>query len=238
MYPEAGGSSSFARHAFNEFWSASSPPGGRCSTTRSRSRSRPSSCPTTWRSFWAPLRPHARRHHRRRGRDRGPGADQHPRHRGVGEAEPGPRGRRPRHPGRAGRDRPGAGLQPAGPGRQHPPRRRPDLERLRARDRGRDDRLHRDRDDLQHGRGGQGRGEDDPDARSASSWSPCSASTCCSRSSPSRRCRSPGAAGHYTTRSAAESKAFADDPILGIVENLDLGPLQHAAESTSACWPR
>ena len=29
-----------------------------------------------------------------------------------------------------------------------------------------DDRLHRHRDDLEHGRGGQGRGEDDPRARS------------------------------------------------------------------------
>ena len=64
-----------------------------------------------------------------------------------------------------GRDRPGPRLQPGDPGRQHPPRRRPDLERLRARDRGRDDRLHRDRDDLQHGRGGQGRGADDPAQR-------------------------------------------------------------------------
>ena len=56
-------------------------------------------------------------------------------------------------------------LEPADPGRQHPPRRRPDLERLRARHRGRDDRLHRHRDDLQHGRGGQGRGADDPAQR-------------------------------------------------------------------------
>ena len=56
-------------------------------------------------------------------------------------------------------------LQPAGPRRQHPPRGRPELERLRARDRGRDDRLHRDRDDLQHGRGGQGCGADDPAQR-------------------------------------------------------------------------
>ena len=69
-------------------------------------------------------------------------------------------------------------FSPRGPGRQHPARRRPDLERLRARDRGRDDRLHRDRDDLEHGRGGQGRGADDPPQRRPRRRSPCSASTC------------------------------------------------------------
>ena len=76
-------------------------------------------------------RPRPGRHHRRRRPDRRPGAAQHPRHPGVGEAQPGPRGRRPRHPGRAGRDRRRPRPQPGDPGRQHPPRRRPDLERLR-----------------------------------------------------------------------------------------------------------
>ena len=42
-------------------------------------------------------------------------------------------------------------------GRQRRPRRRPDLEELPAGDPDRDDRLHRHRDDLEHGRGGQGR---------------------------------------------------------------------------------
>ena len=45
---------------------------------------------------------------------------------------------------------------------QRPPRRRADLEELPDLDPGRDDRLHRHRDDLEHGRGGQGRGDDDP----------------------------------------------------------------------------
>ena len=46
--------------------------------------------------------------------------------------------------------------------RQRPPRGGADVEGLLPRDPGRDDRLHRDRDDLEHGRGGQGRDEDDP----------------------------------------------------------------------------
>ena len=48
-------------------------------------------------------------------------------------------------------------------GRQRPPRRRADVARLHPRDPDRDARLHRHRDDLEHGRGGQGRDEDDPD---------------------------------------------------------------------------
>ena len=48
LYPEAGGSSSFARHAFNEL--APSWRGGRrCSPTSSPRRSRRSSSRTTWR---------------------------------------------------------------------------------------------------------------------------------------------------------------------------------------------
>ena len=59
-------------------------------------------------------------------------------------------------------DRAGARLRPRParlPGR---PRHRAELGRLRARDRGRDGRLHRDRDDLEHGRGGARLGADDP----------------------------------------------------------------------------
>jgi hypothetical protein len=48
-FPEAGGSSSFARHAFNELVSFGAP-GRRCSSTSSRSRPRPSSSRTTCRS--------------------------------------------------------------------------------------------------------------------------------------------------------------------------------------------
>ena len=126
----------------------------------------------------ARARPQPRRRDRRRGARHRPRRAQHPRHRGVLETQPDPRHRRPRHPGRAGRDRHRPGAQPARPDRQHPPRRRPDLEQIRPRDRGRDDRLHRHRDDLEHVRGGQGRDQNDPSERPASSSPRCSASTC------------------------------------------------------------
>ena len=51
------------------------------------------------------------------------------------------------------------GLQPGDPGRQHPPRRRADVDELRDRDPDRDARLHGHRDRLEHVRGGQGRGQ-------------------------------------------------------------------------------
>ena len=177
MFPEAGGSSSFARHAFNELVSFIAAWGQMLNYTITVAISA-FFVPHYLAVFWALARQQPGRHHRRRGPDPRPRPDQHPRHRGVGEAQPDPRRRRPRHPGRAGRDRPRPRPQPAGPGRQHPPRRRPDLERLRARHRGRDDRLHRHRDDLQHGRGGQGRGARRSRAASASRSSRCSASTC------------------------------------------------------------
>ena len=47
-------------------------------------------------------------------------------------------------------------------GRQRRPRRGADVEGLLPRDPDRHDRLHRHRDDLEHGRGGQRRGDDDP----------------------------------------------------------------------------
>ena len=50
-----------------------------------------------------------------------------------------------------------AGAVPAHAGRQRAARRRPTLEELPHRDPGGDDRLHGHRDDLEHGRGGQGR---------------------------------------------------------------------------------
>ena len=53
-------------------------------------------------------------------------------------------------------------FSPEHAGRQRPPRGRPDVEGLLPRHPGGDDRLHRHRDDLEHGRGGQGRDEDDP----------------------------------------------------------------------------
>ena len=65
----------------------------------------------------------------------------------------------------------------------------PTLGRLRARDRGRDGRLHRDRDDLEHGRGGARRRAHDPAGDRRWWCSRWSASTRCCRRSRSRRCR-------------------------------------------------
>jgi hypothetical protein len=81
-------------------------------------------------------------------------------------------------------------LSPQTLGRQRPPRRRPDLARLHPRDPHRDARLHGHRDDLEHGRGGQGRDEDDPDRDQPRAASPCSRSTSRCRPSRCRRCRS------------------------------------------------
>ena len=64
-----------------------------------------------------------------------------------------------------------------------------DLERLRPRDRGRDGRLHRDRDDLEHVGGGARVVADDPPRNRARPCSRWSASTRCCRRSRSRRCR-------------------------------------------------
>ena len=80
----------------------------------------------------------------------------------------------------------GARLLARDAGRQRRPRRRADVEGLPPRDPDRDDRLHRDRDDLEHGRGGQGRDEDDPGGDQPRASSPSSRSTPrCRRS----RCR-------------------------------------------------
>ena len=177
MFPEAGGSSSFARHAFNEFVSFVAAWGQMLNYTITVAISA-FFVPHYLAVFWPCAGPQPGRRDRRRGAGRRPRRAEHPRHRGVLETEPDPRDRRPRHPGRAGRDRHRPGAQPAHPDRQHPPRRRPDLERLRARDRGRDDRLHRDRDDLEHVRGGQGRRRRRSPAASGSSSPRCSASTC------------------------------------------------------------
>ena len=109
----------------------------------------------------------AGRHHRRSRGDRLSRRAEREGDPGVDPAQPDPRDRRPLHPGHPGRDRARPGLQPQHPGRQRPPRRGAELGGLPARDRGGDDRLHRDRDDLEHVGGGQGRLEDDPEGRRA-----------------------------------------------------------------------
>ena len=93
MYPEAGGSSSFARHAFNEFVSFIAAWGQMLNYTITVAISAffvPHYLAVFW-AGWAtaPATSSAAR------ADGRPRAAQHPRHRGVGETEHDPRGRRP-----------------------------------------------------------------------------------------------------------------------------------------------
>ena len=91
------------------------------------------------------------------------GRAQHRRRQGGGEPERPARGRRLRDPAAARRPRLLPDLQPARAGAQHPPGRRPELERVPARDPDRDDRLHGDRDRLEPRRGGPRPGAIDPE---------------------------------------------------------------------------
>ena len=162
MYPEAGGSSSFARHAFNEFWSFFAAWGQMLNYTITIAISAFFVPHYIGGLFWAPLR-------------HSPGDIIF----GIGVVavlsainvvgvkesagvNVAARGRRLLHPAAAGRRRRGPRALARDAGRQRPPGRRADVEGLPHRDPGGDDRLHRHRDDLEHGRGGQGRGEDDP----------------------------------------------------------------------------
>ena len=163
MYPEAGGSSSFARRAFNEFWSFFAAWGQMLNYVITIAIS----------AFFVPhylgsvIGVDALRH--------GPGdiifgigvvallAVVNVR--GAEESAGGQHragARRLRHPAAAGPRRPVPGLLARDAGRQHQLRRRADLEAVLPGDPGGDDRLHGHRDDLEHGRGGQGRVEDDP----------------------------------------------------------------------------
>ena len=232
MYPEAGGSSSFARHAFNEFWSFFAAWGQMLNYVITIAISAFFVPHYIGGLFWEHAAPRARRHHLRNRRGRRPVPAQRRRRQGGGGAQHPPRGHRLRDPAAAGDRRGGAGAVARDAGRQRQPRGRADLEGLPHRDPHRDDRLHGDRDDLQHGRGGQGRAQDDPGGdqpradrglrdllhrcrpsrcralpvtRADGSARPCSAS---------RRTRAASPA----TRSSASSRSF------------DLGPLQGAGE--------
>ena len=164
MYPEAGGSSSFARRAFNEFWSFFAAwardahlhhhdrhLGVLRAALHRRRCSWPSRCATRPGDIIVGVR-----------RDRGAGRGQRRRRQGVGRRQHPARGRRLPHPAAAGAGRRGARALARDAGRQRRPRRRADVERLHPRDPDRHARLHGHRDDLEHGRGGQGRGDDDP----------------------------------------------------------------------------
>ena len=101
MFPEAGGSLELRPPRVQRVLVASSPPGGRCSTTSSRSPSRRSSCRTTSAVFWEPLR-HAPADiiaGDRRGRPAR--RAQRRRRQGVGAAQRRARRRRLRDPGAA-----------------------------------------------------------------------------------------------------------------------------------------
>ena len=164
MYPEAGGSSSFARRAFNEFWSFFAAWGQMLNYVVTVAISRVLRPALPRQRLLGGAAPLARRHHRGRADHRDPGGDQRLRGQGVGRPEHRARGRRLPHPGAAGdrRRRARARRQPGPADRERRSRRRADVEGLHPRDPDRDDRLHGHRDDLEHGRGGQGRGQDDP----------------------------------------------------------------------------
>ena len=94
------------------------------------------------------------RRDRRPDRDRGARLAEHPGHRRVGQPEPHPRPARPRHPGPDHLHRRGAGAQPVAA--RAPGRAGLDADVLASdlRAVAGDARLHRDRDRLEHGRGG------------------------------------------------------------------------------------
>jgi hypothetical protein len=162
MFPEAGGSSSFARHAFNEFWSFFAAWGQMLNYVIAIAISA-FFVPHYLGGLFLPFLKTSpgdivfgigRRHtpvrdQRRRG-DRG------------GCAQRRARDHRLLDPGAAGVDRRRARPVAAYADRKRPSRDRAALEGLPDRGSGRDDRLYGDRDDLEHGRGGHGRVEDDP----------------------------------------------------------------------------
>ncbi|CAA9497008.1 MAG: amino acid permease-associated region, partial [uncultured Solirubrobacteraceae bacterium] len=105
----------------------------------------------------------ARRHPLRSVRDRAAVGGECPGRQGVGGHQHPPGGRRLPHAADARARRRDAGALSRDAGRQHPVGCRPDVGAVPAGDPDRDDRLHRHRDDLEHGRGGARRDADDPE---------------------------------------------------------------------------
>ena len=103
MYPEAGGSSSFARHAFNEFWSFFAAWGQMLNYIITFAISA-FFVPHYLGVFWEPLRHVARRHHRRHRGGRAARRAEHRRRQGGGRAQHLPGARRLLHAA-AARDR-------------------------------------------------------------------------------------------------------------------------------------
>ena len=153
MFPEAGGSSSFARHAFNELVSFIA--GWALSLDYILTIAISAFfVPHYLGAFWPALTHPPGRRDRRPDRDRDARLAEHPRDRRVGEPELHPRRARPRHAGpdhlhrRRARAEPVA-ARPPGRSRLDADLLAPDLRAVAG-----DARLHGDRDRLEHGRGG------------------------------------------------------------------------------------
>ena len=101
MYPEAGGSSSFARHAFNEFWSFFAAWAQMLNYVATIAISAFFVPHYLGGLFWEPLRSVAGRHRRRQRRDRAAGGDQRARRQGVDRRQHPARGHRLRQPAAA-----------------------------------------------------------------------------------------------------------------------------------------
>ena len=176
MYPEAGGSSSFARRAFNEFWSFFAAWGQMLNYVITVAISAFFVPHYLGGLFWEPLRSAPGDIIFGAGVIVDPAPHQRRRRQGVRGAQHPARGRRLPHTAAARPGRRCARAVPVDADRQRPSRRGADLEGLHPRDPDRDDRLYGHRDDLEHGRGGQGRDEDDP-GPSTACGSRCSRST-------------------------------------------------------------
>ncbi len=189
MYPEAGGSSSFARHAFNETVSFGAA-WVQVHELHRHGRDLGAVRPPLPRLLLELAQGAARGHHRRRRRHRLPRGDQHPRRPRGGAPEPDHGRHRPAH---AARPLPRRRLpRPQLPhaDRQHPLGHRPDVERPADRSPGRDDRLHRHRDRLEHVRGGDRRAEDGAERDAQGRARRRDHLRGAARRSRSRRCRS------------------------------------------------
>ncbi len=157
MFPEAGGSSSFARHAFNDVVSFFA--GWALSLDYILTIAISAFfVPHYLSAFPGPARAQAqpRRHLRRARRRRGAGVAEHTRTRRVGEAQLRPRDPRPEHPDPARGGRLRARAQPFAARRSGAPGNGADVAGTDIRALAGDARLHRDRDGGQHGRGVQG----------------------------------------------------------------------------------
>ena len=154
-YPEAGGSSSFARHAFNELASF----GAAWTQMLNYIITIAISAyfvPHYLSIFWEPAaQDDAVGRDRRDRRDRDPRRAEHRRHQGGGEAQRScSRSSTSRRSSCSSLARRGARLRPGRPRRATSTRRDADVEPVLPRDPDRDDRLHRHRDRLEPGRGG------------------------------------------------------------------------------------